>query len=100
MPLNLDMQGVMAIDIGFLKFFHILCERGTPKNFSELHLYLLPTLPHPLQIYQQYQEPHPIGPATLPAPCQLGATVSQVKAGKQPITYTQARTSAHASVSV
>ena len=50
------------------EIFHILCERGTPKDFSELHLYLLPTLPHPLQIYQQYQEPHPIGPAALPAP--------------------------------
>ena len=50
------------------EIFHILCERGTPKDFPELHLYALPTLPHPLQIYQQYQEPHPIGPAALPAP--------------------------------
>lgn len=100
MPLNLDMQGVMAIDIGFLKFFHILCERGTPKDFSELHLYALPTLPHPPPNISTVSRT-PSHRASHPAsPCQLGATVSQVKAGKQPITYTQARTSAHASVSV
>lgn len=90
MPLSLDIQGFMAIDIGFFEIFHILCERGTPKDFSELHLYALPTLPPPPPNISTVSRA-PSHRASRPAsPCQLGATVSQVKAGKLPITYTQA----------
>ena len=80
----------MAIDIGFFEIFHILCERGTPKDFFSPVLYALPTLPHPLQIYQQYQEPHPIGPAALPAPASWVLQWARQGTAKQPITYTQA----------
>lgn len=99
LPLSLDMQGVMAIYIGLLKFF-TFCARGGLQRISpnSICTHSLP-YPTPLQIYKQYQEPHPIGPAALPAGCY-----SEPGQGRQ-ATYhihasTHKYTSTHASVSV
>lgn len=89
LPLILDMQGVMAIDIGFLKFF-TFCARGGLQRISPSSIctYSLP-YPTPSKYINSIKNPIPSGqPPCQPLPA--GATVSQVKAGKLPITYTQA----------
>ena len=99
LPLSLGTQGVMAIDIGFLNFSYFVRE-GDSKGFLRAPSVRTPyPTPPPPNISAVSRTPS--HRASRPAsPCQLGATVSQVKAGKLPITYTQAHTSTHASVSV
>lgn len=66
LPLSLDMQGVMAIDIGFLKFF-IFCARGGLQRISPSSIctYSLP-YPTPSKYISSIKNPIPSGQP----PCQ------------------------------
>ena len=90
LPLSLDMQGFMAIDIGFLKFF-TFCARGGLQRISPSSIctHSLP-YPTPSKYISSIKNPIPSGqPPCQPLPAGCYSEPGQETA-KQPITYTQA----------
>ena len=99
LPLSLDMQGVMAIDIGFLKFF-TFCARGGLQRISpnSICTHSLP-YPTPSKYISSIKNPIPSGQP----PCQPLPAGCYSEPGKgQPsnLLHTRKHTSTQASVSV
>ena len=94
LPLSLDMQGVMAIDIGFLKFFTFCARGGLQKIFpNSICTHSLP-YPTPSKYISSTKNPIPSGqPPCQPLPAGCYSEPGQ---GKQATYHIHASTHKHA----